>query len=85
MNYDILISDMFIAVSCIRDRIDYLTTRLRETMDGLGTDDTGLGRLIVWRSEIDLAEISYQFQKKYGRSLRDAIRASFSLWYSRKI
>lgn len=61
-------------VHCIRDKIDYLATRLHESMEGIGTDDRVLIRIIVSRSEIDLGDIKESFQKKYGKSLADFVK-----------
>lgn len=63
-------------VQCIRDPHDYLAIRLHESMEGIGTDDRVLIRIIVSRSEIDLGDIKESFQKKYGKSLADFVNVS---------
>lgn len=59
---------------CIRNKLDYLATRLHESMACIGTDDRVLIRIVVSRSEKDLGEIKEIFEKKYGKSLADFIQ-----------
>ena len=61
-------------VHAIRDRTDYLATRLHDSMAGMGTDDHTLIRIVVARSEIDLADIKEVFQNKYGKTLAEFIQ-----------
>lgn len=61
-------------IHCIRDQTDYLATRLFEAMDGLGTNDRTLIRLIASRCEYDLGAIKACYETKYGKSLQDAVR-----------
>lgn len=42
-------------------------------MDGMGTDDTTLIRIVVSRSEIDLGTIKDEFERIYNRTLSSAI------------
>ncbi|KAI4462025.1 annexin [Holotrichia oblita] len=63
-------------VKCIRNKIDYMAERLYKSMEGMGTDDRTLIRLIVSRSETDLQEIKQVFEEKYGKSLADFIQVS---------
>lgn len=41
-------------------------------MQGLGTDDTTLMRVIVTKTEIDMQYIKPEYYKKYKKSLNDA-------------
>lgn len=66
-------------VHCIRDKIDYLATRLYNSMEGIGTDDKVLIRIIVSRSEIDLGDIKVAFQNRYGKSLAEFVQVSIIL------
>lgn len=45
-------------------------------MDGAGTDDSTLIRIIVCRSEIDLETIKQEFERIYNRTLHSAIEVS---------
>lgn len=66
-------------IHCIRNKLDYLATRLHESMAGIGTDDRTLIRIVVSRSEKDLAEIKEIFEKKYGKSLSEVIKVNSQL------
>lgn len=46
-------------------------------MNGAGTDDTTLIRVIVSRSEIDLSSIKDEFERIYNRTLFSAITVSY--------
>lgn len=63
-------------IACIRDKYDYLATRLHDSMAGMGTDDRTLIRIIVSRSEIDLKEIKEVYEAKYGKTLADRVAVS---------
>ncbi|CAH1100891.1 unnamed protein product [Psylliodes chrysocephalus] len=67
-------------IRSIRDRTMYLATRLHDAMAGLGTDDRTLIRIIVSRSEIDLAEIKEAYEAKYSKSLYERISPTVTLW-----
>lgn len=54
---------------------------LHKAMKGMGTDDSTLTRVIVTRAEIDLQYVKAEYQKKYGKSLNDAIHAETSSHY----
>lgn len=65
-------------VACVRNKIEYLADRLFKSMDGVGTDDRTLIRIVVSRSEIDLGDIKEIFETKYGKSLADFIRVRYN-------
>ncbi|CAH2006503.1 unnamed protein product [Acanthoscelides obtectus] len=72
-------------IHCIRDKTDYLVTRLHDSMAGIGTDDRTLIRIVVSRSEIDLVEIKQAYELKYGKSLADAISKDTSGDYKKAL
>ena len=51
---------------------------LHKAMKGLGTNDTTLIRIIVTRTEIDMQYIKAEYQKKYKKSLNDAVHSETS-------
>lgn len=50
-------------------------------MKGLGTDDDSLIRLIVSRCEIDLANIKYEYERLYGKTLLSAVKVMSSFFF----
>lgn len=50
-------------------------------MKGLGTNDTTLIRIVVTRAEMDMQYIKAEYQKKYGKTLNDAVRSETSGHY----
>lgn len=66
------------AVEMSKSKIGYFTSRLHKSMKGLGTNDTMLIRLMISRSEIDLADIKDDFQKAYRKTLYSFIKVRYS-------
>ena len=64
---------MLAVVQCARDKISYFVDRLYESMDGVGTDDKTLIRIMVSRSEKDLLQIKRCFEDKHKKPLEDYI------------
>ncbi|KER23162.1 Annexin [Opisthorchis viverrini] len=60
------------------DRANLLAEWLHDAMAGLGTKDYALMRLLITRSEIDLQEVKEAYEKKYNKSLANAIRGDAS-------
>lgn len=45
-------------------------------LQGLGTDDNTLIRIVVSRCEIDMVQIKAEYERNYGKPLGDAIAVS---------
>lgn len=63
-------------VECVQSPAAFFANRLYHAMDGMGTDDTTLVRIIVSRSEIDLGNIKDEFERIYNRTLVSALEVS---------
>jgi hypothetical protein len=73
--------DMLSIVHIVRKMSLYFAQRLHKSMKGLGTDDRGLMRLLISRSEIDLADIKEEFQNCYNASLESFVKVSIPKVY----
>lgn len=62
-------SGMVAVVKCIRNTPAYFAERLHKAMQGAGTKDTTLIRIMVSRSEIDMLDIRQAYVRTYGKSL----------------
>lgn len=61
-------------VECVQSPSAFFAKRLFKAMDGAGTDDTTLIRIIISRSEIDLGNIKEEFERLYDRTLLSAVK-----------
>ncbi|XP_065584702.1 annexin B10-like isoform X3 [Artemia franciscana] len=61
-------------IQCMQSRPRYYAKRLHKAMEGLGTDDDTLIRILVSRSEIDLGNIKKEYETLYGCTLLSAIK-----------
>ena len=59
----------------------YFAMRIRESVKGLGTNDSKLVRVIVSRCEIDLPQIKEAYQRIYQRDLLHDVRDDTSGYY----
>jgi len=63
-------------VKCMTDGASFYAERLHDSMDGAGTNDKTLIRIIVTRAECDLGDIKAAFEDKYEKSLESYIEVS---------
>ncbi|KAF8565548.1 hypothetical protein P879_09971 [Paragonimus westermani] len=79
MHGDLLRS--FLAITrCIRSKPKYFAKQLKESMEGAGTNDKQLIRVVVSRAEIDMGDIKTEFMKANAKSLEDWIAVSQTQW-----
>uniref|UniRef100_UPI00358F82FC annexin A5-like n=1 Tax=Myxine glutinosa TaxID=7769 RepID=UPI00358F82FC len=64
---------MLAVVKSIKKTPAYFARKIREAIQGVGTDERTLLRIIVCRSEIDLQTIKEVFEEEYEESLRSVI------------
>lgn len=64
---------MLAIVKCVRSKSKYYAERVYNSMKGAGTDDRTLIRIIVSRSEIDLANIRDHFVGMYEQTVSEFI------------
>lgn len=72
INIKNILSFLFL-VETIYDEHKFYARRLYEAIDGIGTDDMTLMRIVVGRAEIDLGCISEVYNVMYDESLASAI------------
>lgn len=63
---------------CLNNKAEFFAHQLNDAMEGLGTNDQKLIRLIVTRCEIDMVEIKAAFNRLFGKSLKDFIKSDCS-------
>ncbi|XP_044754372.1 annexin B9-like isoform X2 [Coccinella septempunctata] len=70
-------------VRAIKNKPAFFAKCLHKYMEGIGTEDKNLIRVIVTRSEIDMQEIKREYYTMYGKSLKDRLRDECSGDYKR--
>lgn len=60
-------------VRCTRNPPLYFAEVLENALSGITADSKDVARVVITRSEVDLAEIKTEYQKKTGVSLKQAI------------
>lgn len=71
-------SGMVAVVKCIKNTPAYFAERLHKAMQGAGTKDRTLIRVMVSRSEVDMLDIRQEYLRLYGKSLYTAISGDTS-------
>ncbi|XP_063993491.1 annexin B9-like [Diachasmimorpha longicaudata] len=72
-------------VKCVKSKIGFFSGRLHAAMQGIGTNDRTLIRIVVSRSEIDLGDIKSVFERRYGKSLESWIAGDTSGDYKKAL
>ena len=67
----------------LEDPAGYFARRIRESVQGIGTNDSRLVRVIVSRCEVDMPRIKQAYQRLYGRDLVMDVRSDTSGDYRR--
>ncbi|CAK1551350.1 unnamed protein product [Leptosia nina] len=65
-------------VECVENAAAWFASRLRSAMQGGGTEDKTLIRIIVNRSEIDLAAIKREYESLYDKTLQSDVAGETS-------
>ncbi|XP_017776075.1 PREDICTED: annexin B11-like isoform X2 [Nicrophorus vespilloides] len=70
-------------IRSVRNRPAFFAKKLHKSMDGLGTNDSQLIRLVVTRSEVDMEDIKTNYQAQYGNTLKQDIEGDCSGHYKK--
>ena len=63
-------------VECVQSPAAFLAQRLHKAIEGAGTDDRTLIRIIVSRSEIDLGTIKREYERQFDRTLHNDVKVT---------
>lgn len=66
----------YFIVESVQSTSAFFAKRLFAVMDGMGTDDSTLIRIVVSRAEIDLGSIKSEFERLYDRTLLSAVKVN---------
>lgn len=80
-----LLNALLSIVEVVQSPPAYFAKRLFKAMDGLGTNDTVLIRIIVSRSEIDLGNIKQEYERLYDKTLLSAVKSETSGDYKKAL
>lgn len=72
-------------VECVQMAPHFFAKRLHKAMEGVGTDDASLVRIIISRAEIDLQNIKDEFEQMYNKSLHSVVKDETSGDYKRAL
>lgn len=65
-------------VECVENAPAWFAQRLRRAMEGAGTEDQALIRIIASRAEIDLGSIKAEYERIYDKTLESDIKVGVS-------
>ncbi|XP_072949634.1 annexin B10 isoform X4 [Epargyreus clarus] len=60
-------------VECVENAPAWFAQRLRAAMQGAGTDDAAIVRIVATRAEIDLGDIKREYERIYDKTLRSEL------------
>lgn len=72
-------------VECVENAPAWFAQRLRNAMQGAGTDDPTLVRVIVSRAEIDLGGIKAEYERLFDKTLESDLKGETSGDYKRAL
>lgn len=64
------------AVECVENAAAWFAQRLRAAMQGAGTEDEVLVRIICSRAEIDLGSIKEEYERLFDKTLQSDLEVS---------
>ncbi|XP_063707376.1 annexin B10-like [Culicoides brevitarsis] len=80
-----LLNAMLAIVECVQSPPGFFAKRLHKAMEGMGTNDSTLIRIIVSRCEIDLGAIKAEYERLYDKTLLSAVKSECSGDYKRAL
>lgn len=69
----VILSFLFL-VECVENAPAWFAQRLRNAMQGAGTDDQSLVRIITSRAEIDLGRIKAEYERLFDKTLESDLK-----------
>ncbi|CAG4982690.1 unnamed protein product [Colias eurytheme] len=80
-------------VECVENAAAWFAQRLRDSMQGMGTDDRTLIRILVSRAELDLGTIKMEYERLYDKTLASEVRVFVAVecvenapaWFARRL
>lgn len=69
-----MLEGLLAIVECVQSPAAFLAQRLHKAIEGAGTDDRTLIRIIVSRSEIDMGTIKREYERIYDRTLHNDVK-----------
>ncbi|XP_036356955.1 annexin A6 isoform X1 [Octopus sinensis] len=73
-----LLTSMLAIVRCVQNKANYFARQLMKSMQGVGTDDDTLVRVVTSRCEIDMVQIKKEFFNLASQKLEDYISGDIS-------
>lgn len=80
-----LLDAMLAIVECVQSPPAFFAKKLRKAMEGAGTDDQTLIRIVVSRSEIDLGNIKEEYERLFDKTLESSVKNETSGDYKRSL